>query len=187
MAIGRYDVGVWNVRLRFYTQRVRHVVLSMLPLRVLMPDRMPRLAHLIVGIYPIRHHTTAQTRTTTARRQVGFRSHRDEQALLAPRQNSAHSKQQEPRRASYISGSQHCSPSGDESLRTISSKLHVRHFQATDRVCMRLAYLAYVCGRLKCVLTKNEELFCKVQTPQNILMSFVQWSCVMTNCRCGPR
>jgi hypothetical protein len=45
----------------------------------------------------------------------------------------------------------------------ISSKLHVRHFQATDRVRMRLAYLAHVCGRLKCVLTKNEELVCKAK------------------------
>jgi len=43
------------------------------------------------------------------------------------------------------------------------SKLDVRHFQATDRLCMPLAYLAHSYGRLKHFLTTNEELDYKVQ------------------------
>jgi hypothetical protein len=68
--VGRYDVGGWNVQLRVHAQRVRHVVLSMLPLRRLSRDRAACLAHLMVGIIPGRHHTTFQARITTARRQI---------------------------------------------------------------------------------------------------------------------
>jgi hypothetical protein len=57
-----------------------------------------------------------------------------------------HSKQQEPHGTFHVSGSQHhYFPSGDESLKM--SKLDVRHFQATDRLCMPLAYLAHSYGR----------------------------------------
>jgi hypothetical protein len=81
-----------------------------------------------------------------------------------------HSKQQETHGTFYVSGSQHrCFPSGDESLKM--SKLDVRHFQATDRLCMPLAYLAHSYSRLKHFFTTNDELDCKVQDLKNILMS----------------
>ena len=53
-----------------------------------------------------------------------------------------HSEQQEPHGTFYVHGSQDCYPSGDESL-NMMCKLQVRHFQATDRFCMSLAYLAW--------------------------------------------
>lgn len=73
-----------------------------------------------------------------------------------------HSEQQEPHGTFYVHGSQDCYPSGDESLNM--SKLQMRHFQATDRVCMSLAYLAwYIDSRLKNILIKNEGLDSQAQ------------------------
>lgn len=81
---------------------------------------------------------------------------RAKQALLKPRRRDMHSKQQEPHSTFYVSSSQHhCFPSGDESLKM--SKLDVRHFQATDRLCMPLAYLAHSYGRLSKFLPKTEK------------------------------
>lgn len=79
-----------------------------------MRDRIARLAHLMVGVYPGRHHTTAQTRIETTRRQAGLSFTPRRASACHATGKSMHSDQQERRIAFYTFGSQHhCSLSGD--------------------------------------------------------------------------